>query len=288
VFCNQPGLGLPLPLAPSDFDAGISSWPSAGVPAHNGAFYDSSMLYPPARPGPDHFHSASFAVGQPLNIMSPKSAFTATPQLCSLRNLTSNSYFPPSNEQYAAPCLSENGPLAPPVDRSSEKLQQTKSAKSKAAKKTTSSTPSQGQHAICVHNKRRTLCKLCGGGSICQHGLQRPWCRQCGGGARCQHGKQKSRCKICGGAGICQHGRLRGRCSECKVANEAQASSAADVFQASTAADVFQASSAADVFQASTAADVFQASSAADVFQASSAADVFQASSAADVLQKAA
>ena len=223
VFCNQPNPALP--LASTNLVAGISSWPSAGVPSHNGAFYDSSMVYPPARP--DHLHSASFAVGygQPLN-MSHASAFTATfPQLCLLRNLTSNPYSSPSNEQSAArptPCPSENGPLIPlppPVDRS-ETLQQTKSAKNKVAKKTTCSTPSQGQHAICVHNKRRTLCKLCGGGSICQHGLQRPWCKQCGGGARCQHGKQKSRCKICGGAGICQHGRLRGRCIDCKVANE--------------------------------------------------------------------
>ncbi len=74
----------------------------------------------------------------------------------------------------------------------------------------------------CIHNKRKTLCLLCCGGSICEHKIQRYWCRLCGGGARCSHGKQKSRCKVCGGGGYCEHDRLRFRCRLCKSAKAAK------------------------------------------------------------------
>jgi hypothetical protein len=70
----------------------------------------------------------------------------------------------------------------------------------------------------CIHNKRKTLCALCCGGSICEHKLQKHWCRLCGGGARCSHGKQKSRCRVCGGSGYCEHDTLRFRCRLCKSA----------------------------------------------------------------------
>ena len=43
---------------------------------------------------------------------------------------------------------------------------------------------------MCEHNKRKDICKDCGGGSICSHN------------------KRKSRCKECGGSSICSHNRI--------------------------------------------------------------------------------
>lgn len=74
----------------------------------------------------------------------------------------------------------------------------------------------------CIHNKRKTLCLICCGGSICEHKIQRHWCRLCGGGARCCHGKQKSRCRVCGGGSFCEHDRLRFRCKICKSVQRAE------------------------------------------------------------------
>jgi hypothetical protein len=67
----------------------------------------------------------------------------------------------------------------------------------------------------CPHNRRKTLCIECKGGSICKHGKQKSWCKVCGGNALCVHGKQKSRCALCGGKGLCMHSRVRGKCKEC-------------------------------------------------------------------------
>ena len=67
----------------------------------------------------------------------------------------------------------------------------------------------------CPHNRRKTLCHECNGGSICKHGKQKSWCKVCGGNALCVHGKQKSRCALCGGKGLCMHSRVRGKCKEC-------------------------------------------------------------------------
>ena len=67
----------------------------------------------------------------------------------------------------------------------------------------------------CPHNRRKTLCHECKGGSICKHGKQKSWCKVCGGNALCVHGKQKSRCAPCGGKGLCMHSRVRGKCKEC-------------------------------------------------------------------------
>jgi hypothetical protein len=76
--------------------------------------------------------------------------------------------------------------------------------------------PRRNGHVVCVHNRRKSMCPDCGGGSICEHGKQRHWCSLCGGTARCKHGKQKSRCADCGGSGICEHGRLQWRCALCR------------------------------------------------------------------------
>ena len=50
---------------------------------------------------------------------------------------------------------------------------------------------------ICQHNRIRSQCKECGGGSICQHNRQRYQCKECGGEGICQHGRQRSMCKTC-------------------------------------------------------------------------------------------
>ena len=68
---------------------------------------------------------------------------------------------------------------------------------------------------ICQHNKRRELCKECGGGSICEHNRQRSQCKDCGGSQICEHNKRRDRCKDCGGASICEHNRLKNQCKDC-------------------------------------------------------------------------
>ena len=67
----------------------------------------------------------------------------------------------------------------------------------------------------CEHNRRRSICKDCGGTSICQHNRQRNTCKDCGGASICQHNRQRSTCKDCGGASICQHNRERRYCKDC-------------------------------------------------------------------------
>jgi hypothetical protein len=47
----------------------------------------------------------------------------------------------------------------------------------------------------------------------CPHDRQRSLCRDCGGGSICQHSKHRDTCKACGGTSICEHGRVRS-CSE--------------------------------------------------------------------------
>ena len=49
----------------------------------------------------------------------------------------------------------------------------------------------------CDHNRIRSRCKECGGGSICQHARRRSECKECGGGGICQHARRRSRCKTC-------------------------------------------------------------------------------------------
>ena len=74
------------------------------------------------------------------------------------------------------------------------------------------------RHFYCEHNKRRTLCVLCGGQSLCIHGRQKIHCKQCRPKrckSFCKHGRQKSRCKDCNGVGICEHKRDRYRCKLC-------------------------------------------------------------------------
>jgi len=67
----------------------------------------------------------------------------------------------------------------------------------------------------CEHNKRRTRCKECGGGSICEHNKRKSNCKECGGGSICEHNRQKSQCKECDGSQICIHNRYKTYCKEC-------------------------------------------------------------------------
>ena len=53
------------------------------------------------------------------------------------------------------------------------------------------------RHTVCVHRKRMTLCKECGGGSLCPHQKQKQTCRECGGSSLCVHSQQKSKCNQC-------------------------------------------------------------------------------------------
>ena len=72
-----------------------------------------------------------------------------------------------------------------------------------------------GWHSICLHQKRRSQCKDCGGRSICQHGRLKSQCKDCGGSSICQHNRRKTICKECGGSSICQHGRVKYSCKDC-------------------------------------------------------------------------
>ena len=67
----------------------------------------------------------------------------------------------------------------------------------------------------CVHNKRKSYCKECGGGSICEHNRHKSKCKDCGGGSICEHNRQKSQCRECGGVSICEHNITKSTCKEC-------------------------------------------------------------------------
>ena len=67
----------------------------------------------------------------------------------------------------------------------------------------------------CLHGKRKSRCKDCGGGSICEHGKRKSSCKECGGSDFCQHDKRKTECNDCGGSQNCQHGRRKSRCKDC-------------------------------------------------------------------------
>ncbi len=67
----------------------------------------------------------------------------------------------------------------------------------------------------CEHDRRRSQCKDCGGGSICEHDRIRCQCKDCGGGSICEHDRRRSECKDCGGGSICEHDRIRSRCKDC-------------------------------------------------------------------------
>jgi hypothetical protein len=72
-----------------------------------------------------------------------------------------------------------------------------------------------GGGSICEHNRHKSICKDCGGASICEHNRQKSKCKDCGGASFCEHNRQKSQCKDCGGSQICEHNIQKSRCKEC-------------------------------------------------------------------------
>jgi hypothetical protein len=72
-----------------------------------------------------------------------------------------------------------------------------------------------GGSQICEHNRVRPTCKECGGSQICEHNRRRPTCKECGGSQICEHNREWPKCKECGGSQICEHNRERPKCKEC-------------------------------------------------------------------------
>ena len=72
---------------------------------------------------------------------------------------------------------------------------------------------------LCVHQRRASYCRDCGGAQICDHGKVRSQCRECGGTAFCDHGRRQSSCALCGGTEVCLHFKLVKDCAECRPAN---------------------------------------------------------------------
>ena len=68
---------------------------------------------------------------------------------------------------------------------------------------------------ICKHKRVRSKCKECHGGSICEHKKERTTCKECKGGSICEHNKRRTRCKECHGGSICEHNRIRSECKDC-------------------------------------------------------------------------
>uniref|UniRef100_A0A0G4H9R7 Uncharacterized protein n=1 Tax=Chromera velia CCMP2878 TaxID=1169474 RepID=A0A0G4H9R7_9ALVE len=68
----------------------------------------------------------------------------------------------------------------------------------------------------CLHGKRRSHCKECGGTAICPHGRTRYICKDCGGQGICTHGRIRYNCKECGGKGVCEHSSYRSKCRLCR------------------------------------------------------------------------
>ena len=134
-----------------------------------------------------------------------------------------SSAFTPACQSACATVSTVLGPSLPNADDNAVIQRQTPvessfklMCSSKVAQKPKSiGTGTNNRTACCPHNKRKTLCVECKGGSMCIHGKQRSWCKLCGGNALCNHGKQKSRCALCGGNGLCQHLRVRGKCIRC-------------------------------------------------------------------------
>ena len=44
----------------------------------------------------------------------------------------------------------------------------------------------------CTHNREKSKCKECGGGSICEHQRIRSHCKECRGGSIYEHNKRKA------------------------------------------------------------------------------------------------
>ncbi len=68
----------------------------------------------------------------------------------------------------------------------------------------------------CLHNKRASLCKECGGEYLCHHGRVKRQCKLCSGASMCVHGRRVVLCRECGGGALCEHGCQKRQCKNCK------------------------------------------------------------------------
>jgi hypothetical protein len=75
------------------------------------------------------------------------------------------------------------------------------------------------KHGLCIHNRRKIMCKDCGGSQICEHNKQKYSCKECKGPAICIHNKSKYTCKECKGSHICQHDIVKYSCRICNKDN---------------------------------------------------------------------
>ena len=72
-----------------------------------------------------------------------------------------------------------------------------------------------GGSAYCIHNKFKSRCRDCGGNEFCIHGRIKSTCKECVGSESCIHKKRKSTCIECRGSAICIHGRIKSQCKQC-------------------------------------------------------------------------
>jgi hypothetical protein len=49
----------------------------------------------------------------------------------------------------------------------------------------------------CIHQRRGSRCKQCGGSQICEHKRERSKCKQCGGASICEHKRERNKCFKC-------------------------------------------------------------------------------------------
>ena len=70
--------------------------------------------------------------------------------------------------------------------------------------------------AFCKHDRLKRTCVECGGNDMCKHAKRKIYCIECGGSAMCEHGKRKTYCLACHGDSICIHQRNKQFCKECK------------------------------------------------------------------------
>tara|TARA_R110000822_G_scaffold186035_3_gene325158 strand:+ start:78 stop:881 length:804 start_codon:yes stop_codon:yes gene_type:complete len=71
--------------------------------------------------------------------------------------------------------------------------------------------------SICIHGKIKSACRYCDGSSFCIHNINKKYCRTCCKTSFCIHNKIKVSCKKCGGSNICTHNREKARCKECST-----------------------------------------------------------------------
>ena len=75
---------------------------------------------------------------------------------------------------------------------------------------------------LCIHNKRKSNCKECGGNSLCQHFIIKFECKLCNGSQICLHNKRRRYCKECNGNGLCEHLLQKNKCKYCRECRDSK------------------------------------------------------------------